>query len=81
MTAEMAMRKEISHARGHKRKVRAEGGNDEDAPEGLRHLKKAAAVQVEAGAEGQQGGKLEDKQVSSSLDAGGQRHLEVAGTS
>ena len=42
MTAEMAMRKEISHARGHKRKVRAEGGNDEDAPEGLRHLKKAA---------------------------------------
>ena len=42
MTAEMAMRKEISHARGHKRKVRVEGGDDEDAPEGLRHLKRAA---------------------------------------
>ena len=39
MAAEMALRREISHARGHKRKVRAE--EEEDTPEGLRHLKKA----------------------------------------
>lgn len=37
MAAEMAMRREISHARGHKRKMKAE---EEDTPEGLRHLKK-----------------------------------------
>ena len=37
MAAEMAMRREISHARGHKRKMQAE---EEDTPEGLRHLKK-----------------------------------------
>jgi len=39
MAAEMALRREISHARGHKRKVRAE--EEEDTPEGLKHLKKA----------------------------------------
>ena len=39
MAAEMALRREISHARGHKRKVRAQ--EEEDTPEGLRHLKKA----------------------------------------
>ena len=39
MAAEMAMRREISHARGHKRKVKA--GEEDDTPEGLRHLKKA----------------------------------------
>ena len=33
MAAEMALRREISHARGHKRKVRAE--EEEDTPEGV----------------------------------------------
>ena len=37
MAAEMSLRREISHARGHKRKMKAE---EEDTPEGLRHLKK-----------------------------------------
>jgi U3 small nucleolar RNA-associated protein 11 len=41
MTAEMAMRKEISHARGHKRKVGKGGGDGEDVLPGLRHLQKA----------------------------------------
>ena len=39
MATEMALRREISHARGHKRKVKA--AEEDDTPEGLRHLKRA----------------------------------------
>lgn len=46
MTAEMLMQKEISHSKGHKRKLKAAAAAEEedDTPEGLRHLKKAAAA-------------------------------------
>ena len=45
MTAEMAMQKEISHSKGHKRKLKAAAAeDDDDTPEGLRHLKKPAAA-------------------------------------
>lgn len=43
MTAEMAMQKEISHAKGHKRKLKA-AAEEDDTPDGLAHLKKAAPV-------------------------------------
>jgi U3 small nucleolar RNA-associated protein 11 len=44
MTAEMAMQKEISHSKGHKRKLQAAREEEDDTPEGLRHLKKEAAA-------------------------------------
>jgi U3 small nucleolar RNA-associated protein 11 len=42
MASEMVMRREISHSKGHKRKMGG-SGNDEDVPEGLKHLQKKQA--------------------------------------
>jgi U3 small nucleolar RNA-associated protein 11 len=40
VATEMAMRREISHAKGHKRKIKSQ--EEDETPEGLRHLKKEA---------------------------------------
>ena len=51
MALEMAYQKEVSHARGHKRKLKP-GKNEEEVLPGLAHLQKGSArIQVEEGEE------------------------------